>query len=261
MPTILDAINEYLACIKGTDLTLIFSCLVKNKGQFTPAEFVLLGLGFVFWAVAYIDVLKNIHRYRIVEIPIIVAAMDLSYEFIWGFLRPNNDLGLIFNLGNILWFAKDLHINYHALKYGHKLVTIEWIKRNYLIIYLFILITSFFTTYYLGKDTLSGNTGTEDDGLGLVAAYFINLVISSLYIYQLLSFPAYRNRGFSYRVAWAKGLGTGAISLVCFNNLDLDKTHFLHWMCLAVFIMDSVYIYLFKNYRPAPVPAPSTRPS
>lgn len=242
-----ESIGDYLQCIRdgGNFLT----CLVTNKKGFTPLELILLSLGFVFWAVAYIDVLKNIHRYKIVEIPIIVAAMDLGYEFIWGFLNVNNSLGLLFNLGNIAWFVKDLRINYYALRYGHKLVTNSWIQRNYRLIYVFIFVNSFFITYYLSRDKVDGGTGTEDDGLGLVAAYFINLMISSLYIYQLLCFPEYRNRGFSYRVAWAKFLGTGVISVVCFMSYPV---HFLHWMCLAVFIMDIVYIYLFKYYQPTP---------
>jgi hypothetical protein len=241
-----ESIYAYLDCINGKDSGNFFTCLVTNNGHFCTYELILLGLGFSFWAVAYIDVLRNIHRFKIVEIPIIVAAMDLSFELIWGFLNINNSLGLLFNLGNIVWFVKDLHINYHALKYGPKLVTNKWVIKNYRIIYAFIFINSFFITYFM-----SNGLYQIDDGMGLVAAYFINLVISALYIYQLLTYPEYRNKGFSYRVAWTKFLGTGVISIVCFTSYSVA---FLHWMCISVFIMDVAYIYLFKYYQPAPTP-------
>lgn len=211
-----------------------------NLASYPLHEVLFLAVGFIGWAIAYHDVLKNIHRYKIVEIPIIVAALDIGWEFGYAFLL-DNDFGPLFTWGCVLWFFMDLHINYHALKYSRKLVTNPWIKKYFAIIYVFVLVHGFFITYYM-------RTENEDDGLGLISAYFINILISSLYIYQLFCFPHYRNKGFSYRVAWAKFIGTAAISVVCF--MHLPDNQYLHSMCTAVFIMDVLYIYLFKDYRP-----------
>lgn len=212
-----------------------------NMANYPPVQVFFLGLGFIFWAAAYKEVLVGTHKFKIVEIPIIVCAMDISWEFCWGFLLEN-DYGPMFKYGCMAWFFLDLHINYHAIKYGRKLVTNPWIKKNYIPIYLFILLGSGFITYFM-------RVLAEDDGLGLVSAFLINIVISGSYIYQLLSYPEYREKGFRYRVAWTKFLGTGAISVACF--LHLPENHFLHTMCFLVFFMDIVYIYLFKNYNPA----------
>lgn len=220
-------------------IQFLYEIFGVNEALYPPIQVLFLALGFIFWAMAYYEVLWGIHKFKIVEIPIIVAAMDLSWEFCWGFLL-DNDFGWIFRAGCIFWFFLDLHINYHALKYGKKLVTNPWIYKNYLWIYLFILIGSGCITYFM-------RTLTEDDGLGLVSAYFINLVISASYIYQLLNFPQYREKGFRNKVAWTKFLGTGAISVACF--LHFPGNYFLHTMCVMVFVMDIVYIYLFKNYE------------
>ncbi len=210
--------------------------------NYPPTQLFFLALGFIFWVMAYREVLVGIHKYKIVEIPIIVCAMDLSWEFNYAFLLPN-DFGNLFTYGCIAWFFLDLHINYHAIKYGKKLVTNPWIKSNYLPIYFFILIGSFFITYYM-------KILAVDDGLGLVSAYLINLVISGTYLYQILCFPEFREKGFRFRVAWTKFLGTGAISVTCF--LHFPNNYFLHTMCIMVFVMDILYIYLFKTYKPTP---------
>ncbi len=211
-----------------------------NKTLYPPIQVVFLGFGFIFWFMAYKEILWGVHKYKIVEIPMIVAAMDISWEFSWGFILEN-DFGRLFNYGCILWFIMDCYINYYTFQYGRKLVTNPWISKNYFYIYIFLLIGSGFITYFM-------RTLAEDDGIGLVSAYFLNLVISGSYIYQLLNYPEYREKGFRFKVAWTKFLGTGSISVACF--LHYPTNHFLHTMCVMVFVMDILYIYLFKNYMP-----------
>ena len=221
-------------------IELFYEIFGINRTLYPPIQVFFLSWGFVFWAIVYKEILWGIHKFKIVEVPVIVCAMDISWEFCWGFLLKN-DFGSIFKIGCIVWFFMDCFINYNVLRYGRKLVTNPWINKNYIPIYLFILIGSGFITYYM-------RVLAEDDGIGLVSAYFINLVISGLYIYQLLSYPHLREQGFRYRVAWTKFLGTGTISVTCF--LHYPDNHFLHTMCVMVFVMDITYIYLFKNYKP-----------
>ncbi len=211
-----------------------------NLGDYPPIQVFFLTLGTFFWIVVYRDTILNMRRYKLVEIPMIVAALDLSWEFCWGFLLEN-DYAPFFKWACIVWFFMDAYINYYTLKHGTKLVTNSWIKKNYLLIYLFILIGGGFITYFMRYTH-------QDDGIGAISAFFINLVISSTYIYQLLTYPHYRYQEFSYRIAWAKFLGTGFIALGC--ALHYPDNHFLHTMSGMVFIMDMVYIYLFKTYVP-----------
>jgi hypothetical protein len=85
-----------------------------------------------------------------------------------------------------------------------------------------------------------------DDGIGITSAYFISILISSTYIYQLLNFPEYRNRGFDKNVAWSKLMGTFPVSIGCY--IHYQGNYFLITMCFLVFIMDAFYLYLFYNY-------------
>ena len=220
-------------------MTNFFNVLEVDFSRYPPLHVLLLGFGFIFWVMAYKEVITGVIKNKMVEIPIIVCAMDISWEFLWAFFLEN-DFGILFTIGCTVWFFMDVGINYSVLRYGKKLVTNPWIKKNYYFIYVFILIGSGSITYFL-------KTSGIDNGLGLLSAYLINLVISATYIYQLLSFPQFINHGFQYRVAWTKFLGTGSISIFCF--LHYPNYYLLYTMCIMVFAMDILYIYLFKNYK------------
>jgi hypothetical protein len=208
--------------------------------KFPPIQLMFFGLGFVFWALAYKEILQGVRRYKLVEIPMIVAALDITWEFNWAFLLKNG-LGPIFSVGCAVWFFMDCFINYNTLRYGRKLVTNPLIAKYYFWIWLFLIIGSFGIVYFM-----SGLH--EDNSLGVISAYQINLLISGLYLYQLVTYPELRNQGFSYRVAWTKFLGTGFISVA--SVLHYAHNGYIMTMCAMVALMDIVYIYLFKNYRP-----------
>lgn len=208
--------------------------------DFPPSQLIFLGFGFIFWVAAYYYILKGIRKWKIVEIPMVVVALDIAWEFDWAFLLES-DLGLIFNFGCAIWFFMDIFINYYTLKYGKKLVTNQAIKKYYYYIYAFILIGGLLLTYFMRETA-------EDNGLGIVSAYLINIMISSLYLYQLVSWPELRGRGFSYSVAWLKGLGTGSITIAVY--LHWNHNPFLITICTLVLIMDIVYIYMYKHYKP-----------
>ena len=209
--------------------------------KYPPIQVLLLGLGFLFWAVVYIETIRGIKRNNLVEIPIIVCAMDISWEFSWAFLL-DNDFGILFTIGCTIWFFLNCFINFGVLIYGKKLVTNLWIKENFYYPYFFIIISSGFITYFF-------KTSGIDNGLGLISAYLINIVISSTYLYQLISFPHYINNGFKISIGWSKFIGTGAISVFCF--LHYPYGYLLQSMCIIVYILDIYYIYLFKTLNSA----------
>ncbi|MCB0664029.1 MAG: hypothetical protein KDC24_14885 [Saprospiraceae bacterium] len=208
--------------------------------DYPPSQLILLGTGFILWVAAYYFIIKGVRKWKIVEIPMVVVALDIGWEFDWAFLLKS-DLGLIFNIGCAVWFFMDIFINIYTLKYGKKLVTNNAIKKYYNYIYLFILIGGALLTFFM-KET------AEDNGLGIVSAYLINIMISSLYLYQLVTFPELRGKGFSYLVGWLKGLGTGAITIAVY--LHWSHNPFLITICTVVLIMDIIYLYLYKNYKP-----------
>ncbi|WP_304238545.1 hypothetical protein [Jiulongibacter sediminis] len=211
-----------------------------NTDRYSVPVILLFTFGTCFWIYTYIKVILGILKYKIAEIPMPVAAFNIAWEFCWGFLLVN-DYGPIFKYAAMIWFFMDVFINFKLLQYGPKLVTHPWIKKNYKGLYVFFLLGGGCITYFM-------RTVAEDDGVGIVSAYFISLCISSLYIYQLLNFPQYRNKGFSYGIAWGKFMGTAPVTIGTF--LLYPDNHFVHTMAVMVFAMDILYIYLFKKYSP-----------
>lgn len=212
--------------------------LIINTERYAVIVILLFTTGTLFWIYTYAKTIINMRKYNLVEIPAMVAAFNMSWEFCWGFLLVN-DYGPIFKYAAIIWFFMDIYINSYVLKFGKKLVTHPWIKENYYYLYFFFLIGGGLITYFM-------RTMAVDDGIGVVSAYFISLVISSSYIYQLINFPEFRNKGFGYDIAWSKFLGTAPVTIGCY--IHYPDNHFLHVMSGIVFFLDIVYIYLFKNY-------------
>lgn len=210
-----------------------------NLGVYSPFELTLFGIGFISWVLAYTFIIRNTLRYQISEMPLIVAAGNLAWEFCWSFLFQN-DLGIIFTWGCRVWFLMDIFINYKTVILGRKLVTNSFIVSNYLFWYIFCLLSWFGIVYFISIDGL-------DDKLGVVSAMLINVVMSALYIYQLLNYSQYRNRGFCIAVAWLKMVGTATISLG--SAIVWPENGFLLTMCVITFILDLIYIYLFYRYK------------
>jgi hypothetical protein len=200
----------------------------------------LLACGFIGWIIAYYHILMGAKRFKIIEMPMIVAAANLSWEFTWSFLYIG-DLGHPFQWGCRVWFVLDLFINYYVFVYGRKLSDKPVIGNNWFRIWAFSLIVWLAVVYFMAKDNV-------DNPLGVVSALLINVVMSGLYIYQLLNYPEYRGKGFSIKAAWAKMFGTGFISIA---SLFLwPENEWLLTMCLTTVILDIAYISLFYKYKP-----------
>jgi hypothetical protein len=212
----------------------------KNYKEYSGFEIILLGLGFVFWMLAYYHIIRNGFRYKMNEMPMILAAGNLAWEFSWSFIFQG-DLGPIFTWGCRIWFFMDLFINYQVLTYNRKREMNPVVQKNYILIYLFYLATWFYVVYYMAREG-------DDNQLGVVSALLINVVMSSLYVYQLLIEPQFRGKGMSYKVAWYKMIGTGVITLASCFLWPLDG--FLLSMGVASLILDCIYIYLYRNYQP-----------
>jgi hypothetical protein len=211
-----------------------------NFNEYNGFDLILLGSGFIFWGMAYYHIIRNGFKYKFNEMPMIVAAGNIAWEFSWSFIF-HGDLGRLFLWGCMIWFFMDLFINYQVLAYNRQRVANIWVKKNYYFIYLFYLIVWFLIVFYMAEDG-------DDNQLGVVSALLINVVMSSLYIYQLLSLPQFRNIGMDNKVAWWKMIGTGTITIASF--FLWPKNGFLLSMGIASLLLDILYIYLFKVYQP-----------
>ena len=213
-----------------------------NWQVYTPLEIVLLGLGFISWFAAYYYIIQDARTFKYCEMPMLVATGNIAWEFSYTFLLPNN-LSVLFTIGAGLWFARDIFINAYVWRYWKNDVTNPWIGRTYHWWYIFSLISWFGIVYLM-------RTCGFDNDLGVVSALIINVAMSALYIYQLVSFPEFRGKGMSYKAAWLKMFGTGIISVA--SVFIWPTNHYLQVLCLVTWLLDMFYIYLFKNYQPDP---------
>ena len=60
-----------------------------NTADYSVPLLVLFGVGCVGWVVAYVAIVRNALRNRFLEIPAGAVVANIAWEFVWGFLYPN----------------------------------------------------------------------------------------------------------------------------------------------------------------------------
>jgi len=168
-------------------------------------QMILFSIGSVFWLLTYITYIKHIRKNKFVEIPLIVVALNIAWEFIWSFpfgSSVSNYLGTGLQVGYSLWFFFDCYIFYGILKYGYKQFQTPFFRDNSKAIAILTVIFGLFFFYTF-------NIAGYDTEIGTISAYIDNVLISALYIMLFVSHPD--KKLFSYPIAWYKLLGTGLI--------------------------------------------------
>lgn len=198
-------------------------------------------IGCVFWLFTYLTYINHIRKKKFVEIPLIVVALNIAWEFIWSFpfgASVGEYLGSGLQIGYGLWFFFDCYIFYGILKYGHKQFQTPFFRDNSKLIAILTLIFGLVLFYTF-------NISGYDTQIGTISAYFDNVMISSLYIFLFVSHPD--KHLFSYPVAWYKMLGTGLISVALVWHWN--DNYLLIVLTSAVLILDIYYIYIFRKMR------------
>lgn len=211
-----------------------------NVLGYTQFELVLFFTGFVSWFAAYILILKGVRKFKINEMPLMVGPGNWVWEFIWGFMFEP-ELGKPFIYGVRLWFFLDVFINVTILVFGYKQLPLPVLKKRFRYTYIIALIFWFFTVWTFGK------VG-DDNPLGVTSALMINVIMSGLYLYQLVFNANLRGKGLSFKVAILKCIGTGVITLG--SIFKWPDALFLINLGVISFVIDIIYIVLFKQYKP-----------
>lgn len=206
-----------------------------NLEAYTPLEFILFFGGFFLWAMFYVIIVRNILKYKFVEMPFVVEAGNIAWELLYAFvfeLDMGPLLTWLYRAGTLL----DVFIFYSLLKYGHKQLTIESVKKYFKPMVLAIFFAWGLIFWFYKKQGL-------DSPLGAVSAMQLNLIISSLYITLILRLDDLR--GFSYAGALLKRLGTGLVTV--FTFVHFPDNHFIHIVGVCIFILDGIYIHIFRR--------------
>ena len=204
-----------------------------NLAKYTPLELVFFSIGGFFWVVCYAEVLRNIRRYGVIEIPAGAVVANMAWETTWAILFVT-DLGAGFVWGYRTWFVLDLFIFYYLWKSGAKHVTnpaLVRIARPAIIVGYLSWLAMLYLFVLDGHDTPNG----------LTTGFIVTLMMSALYVRGEVR--GVNPDQFSALAAWSKLLGNGGASVFVF--MAMPDLHFLQSVCVLTFILDVAYLVIF----------------
>lgn len=207
--------------------------------------------GFLAWTPAYVVVIWRAQRRRELEIPVIAATANVTWEFIWGFVF-DVDMGW-----GLQWvyrgaFFIDVFILVAVVRYGWKQATTTPFLRPVWPALVAAMIAGW-AAFYLALEAEG-----YDLPLGSNSAYIDNVVMSALYLWFGLGRPL---ASLSIPVAWSKGIGTGMVTVFVF--IQYPDNVFVHTLGIIVAVLDAAYLtvlYLRRAGRWPAVEAALSRP-
>ncbi|KOS69082.1 membrane protein [Lysinibacillus contaminans] len=190
-----------------------------------------LGMG-LFWILTYILIIKRGFQDKAYGMPMVAICANVSWEFIFAFIYPQNDLQQKIT---IIWFVLDIVILIQYLIYGRK----EF--KKYLSNKLFY--ACFFITLGISFLTILAITQEFNDYEGIYTAFFQNLMMSGLFI-SLLFWRGNLN-GQSLSIAIFKMLGTLFASVAFFIYF---RTSLITILSVATLLYDWIYIFFLCKF-------------
>ena len=208
-----------------------------NLTDYTPVEMALFAGGCWLWVLAYAILIRNLRKYKFVEMPTIAGAGNFAWEFAFSWIGPFTNMGFLCLTAYRAWFFLDIYIWYNLAKYSPYDTTVQLFRRHkwaYALIITILWLVAFQTFRWSDLEWI----------IGARTAYFLNGVIALQYFVNYLRLgPKYP---FSINIAWMKGLGTGANTV--FMWLHYPDDHFLHFCGVFIAIVDIVYFsILFRD--------------
>lgn len=203
-----------------------------NSTAYSDAELFWYFGGFLAWTPAYVAVLVIGLRQRRLEIPVLAATGNITWEALWGFAYGGDlDMGWGLQVIYIGAFVLDAGILYFAFRYGKAQSMAPLIRRWWGLLVCGLL--AGWCALIAGLEA-SG----RDLPLGSVSAYLVNLAVSGVYLWSALTLADTRH--LSWTVAWSKFIGTAMVTVFVFLRYPDDQ--FTIALAVVVGIIDVVYI-------------------
>ncbi len=194
------------------------------------------------WTLAYLLIVRTGLRERTYGMPIVAFCCNISWEFIYGFVRPSPGIQ---HVVNIVWFLLDCAIGYTVVRFGPG--EFPYLPRRVFYGSLIVLLGFAYPAVDL--------VGTQfDAGAGVYSAFGMNLMMSALFIAMFTARPA--GRGQSVGIATAKLAGTAlAAGAMAVKGDTAARYHgaLLPYLYIATFVLDLVYLGLILSVRTVPV--------
>ena len=194
--------------------------------------------GFIAWAPAYAVIIVRAARRRELEIPVVAAVGNITWEFVWGFIYfPDMGSGLRHVYQGA--FFMDAFILAGTFRFGADQTEVALVRRWFRVL-LVALIGGWIAFHVTLEET------GYDLPLGSVSAYLVNVVESALYLWAGMSRADHRS--LSRVVAWSKGVGTGMVTVFVF--MRYPDNDFVRALAVIVGLLDLAYIVLLEvRYR------------
>ena len=197
------------------------------------------------WTLAYLLIIRVGLRERTYGMPIVAFAANISWEFLYSFVRPSHGVQHIIN---IVWFLLDCAIGYTVVKFGPR--EFPYLSRRAF----YGCLVALLALAYPAVDLV----GTQfDAGDGAYSAFAMNLMMSALFLSLFTARPA--GRGQSVGIATAKLAGTAFASGSLAVRSDLAARYhggLLTYLYIAIFVLDLVYLGLMRSLRTVPAALP-----
>lgn len=208
-----------------------------NLTDYSVLEHVFFLTGCFMWVVVYLIVIRNIKRFKFIEIPMVAICANFAWEFLWSWVFLT-DMGLVYVWGYRVWFILDCFILFSVFRYGYKQL-VNMPKKSYLPLLVGGLMASFLLLYFYIQQY-----DWPISKMGAYSGYVLNVMMSALYISLFLRM---KNKAmFSLWGAWLKGVGTVLISVFCFLHFD---DPFLLSMCVVTAVLDATYMVTFYKAK------------
>lgn len=205
----------------------------------------LQSIGALCWTITYILAIRQGFRDKVYAIPIVALWANLSWEFIYTFLRPpaheDPQLAMVNFVCNLVWFLLNCVILWTALKYGRAQFP-GVPPAVFSAFFAFGLATAFGVVYTLGDEF--------EDPFGARAAFGMNLLMSVAFIMMF-----YSRRGLlgqSVGIAVSKFFGTSLASVAFVlhpPHPNYEGSTLLPLLYVVILVFDLVYIGIVVRAR------------
>jgi hypothetical protein len=206
-----------------------------NTDVYSPAQIVLYAGGFLAWTPAYVAIIYRAIKRRQLEMPVVAAVGNITWELLWGFAYKQNmgwGLAIIYKGAFII----DVLIFWAVIRFGAQQIRTAEVRRYFPFLVAALVVG--WLAFYAGlKDT------HYELPLGSVGAYLDNIEMSALYLW--LGLTLVDPRRLSPVVAWSKGIGTAMVTAFVF--LAYPANSFVKTLAIMVGLLDAAYIVVLRS--------------
>lgn len=210
-----------------------------NTTDYTVLQLATSGLGGILWVIAYLIIIKDIRKYKFVEMPVFFACANIAWEFLWGFVFDYKiNMGSFFVWSYRAWFFADFFIWISVIRYGYKQFHLEPLRKHSKPIFIALTVAFLFILHAFISNEL-------DNPMGAQTSYLLNFGISIVYILTWLRLG--NEQPFSKSVAWCKMFGTLFYTIFFYERFP-DSLYVLT-IGPIIFVIDMIYIWFIYKYK------------